>query len=193
MGSAQPQDRLFPLIIAAMTLIALTLLCGIVHWVRPIHAGDPKGRQKSRFRRITSLMLLGTAYWVAMLFSSLALPPLLSAALQHPSAVTALIPGLIAIALTAVLMWFGQGGGRPSAAPQETDSPHRVGDRTEDRFQKIGVFYFNHDDPSVMVRERFGLGYTVKLALPAAWLTVLLPLLAVIGFTATLVVRHAVR
>ncbi len=44
-----------------------------------------------------------------------------------------------------------------------------------------------------MVQERFGLGCTVKLARSAAWLIVLLPLLAVIGFTATLVVRHAVR
>ncbi len=123
MGHAQPQGRLFPVIIATMALIALTLLCGIVHRVRPIHADGPKGRQKSRVRRITSLMLLGTAYWVAMLFSSLALRPLLSAALQHPSAVTALIPGLIAIALTAVPRWFGEGGSRPSAAPQETGTP----------------------------------------------------------------------
>ena len=87
-----------------MTLVALTLLLyGIAHWVRPSYADGPNGRQESRFRRAMSLMLLGIEYWIAALFSSLALRPLLPAALQHPSALTMLVPGLIAMALTAVL------------------------------------------------------------------------------------------
>jgi uncharacterized membrane protein len=183
-----------PLLIAAATLIALTLLLyGTAHWVRPIYADGPNGRQESRFRRAISLMLLAIEYWIAVLFSSLALRPLLPAELQRPSAATALIPGLIAIALTGVLMWLGQGDSRTSTAPHATDSPRPVGDRTEDRLWKLGVFYFNPDDPSVMVEKRFGLGYTVNFARPAAWMIILIPLLAVLGFSASIAVRHRLR
>ena len=173
-----------PLLIAAMTLVALTLLrYGTAHWVRPIYADGPNGRRESRFRSAISLLLLAIEYWIAVLFSSLALRPLLPTALQRPSAATVLLPGLIAIALTGVLMWLGQGGSRMGSAPQVTDSLTPVGDRTEDRFWKFGVFYFNPDDPSVMVEKRFGLGYTVNFARPAAWMIILVPLLAIIGFS----------
>ncbi len=186
-----------PLLIAAMTLVALTLLLyGTAHWVRPIYADGPNGRQESRFRRAISLMLLAIEYWIAALFSALALRPLLPAALQHPSALTvltALIPGLIAIALTGVLMWLGQGGSRMSPAPHARDSRQPVGDRTEDRFWKLGVFYFNPDDPAVMVEKRFGLGYTVNFARPAAWVIILIPLLAIIGFSVSISTRHGMR
>ena len=183
-----------PLLIATATLIALTLLLyGTAHWVRPIYTDGPNGRQESRFRRAISLMLLAIEYWIAALFSALALRPLLPAALQHPSALTVLIPGLIAIVLTAVLMWLGQGGSRSSLASQSTDSPQPVGDRTEDRFWKLGVFYFNPDDPAVMVEKRFGLGYTVNFARPAAWVIILIPLLAIIGFSASIAMRHGMR
>ena len=87
-------------------------------------------------------------------------------------------------------MWLGQGGNRiPS--PQRPDSPSTgaVGDRTEDRFWKLGVFYFNRNDPSVMVERRFGIGYTVNFARPVAWVIALLPVLALIVITTTIAVR----
>ncbi len=193
-AASSPGTVFLPIFIAAVTLTALTLLLyGTAHWVRPIYADGPKGRQESRFRTIISLMLLVIEYWIASRFSMLALRPLLPAALQHPSAAAVFIPGLIAIALTAVLMWLGQGGSRRSSAPLRVDSAQPVGDRTEDRFWKLGVFYFNRDDPSVMVEKRFGLGYTVNFARPAAWLIVLLPLLVAIGVSATIAARHRLR
>jgi uncharacterized membrane protein len=51
----------------------------------------------------------------------------------------------------------GRGVG-PSAGPGFS-SPART-DRDDDRFWKAGLFYVNRDDPSVMVGNRFGIGWT---------------------------------
>lgn len=102
-----------------------------------------------------------------------------------------MLPELIAVAVTVVLMRLGQGGSRLASAQRlEPAATKPVGDRTEDRFWKLGVFYRNRNDPSVMVEKRFGLGYTVNFAYPAAWAILLLPVLALFAITTTIVVRH---
>lgn len=184
-----------PLLVAAVILLALTtLLYGIAHWLRPIYAGGLQGEHEARFRRTASTVLLVMEYWIAMLFSWLAIRPLLAASLQRPPAAIATLAGLIALAGTAVLMWLGQGGSRmPSPQRADSASTGAVGDRTEDRFWKLGVFYFNRNDPSVMVERRFGIGYTVNFARPVAWVIALLPVLALIVITTTIAVRYRMR
>lgn len=182
-----------PLFISMVVLLALTLfLYGMAHWLRPVYAGGPQGEHESRFRRTASIMFLIVEYWIALLFSWLMMRPLLPDGLQRPPVAMAMVPGLIAVAVTVVLMWLGQGGSRmPSADRRESASANPVGDRTEDRFWKLGVFYFNRDDPSVMVEKRFGLGYTVNFAHPVAWVAVLLPMLALFAVAATIAIRRA--
>jgi len=43
------------------------------------------------------------------------------------------------------------------------------GDRSPDRAWKLGLVYFNRDDPALFVEKRFGVGYTVNFARPGAW------------------------
>lgn len=45
-------------------------------------------------------------------------------------------------------------------------------DRDDDRFWKAGLVYVNRGDPAVMVSARFGLGWTLNLGNPAAWLLI---------------------
>lgn len=184
-----------PVLIATAILSALTLLLyGMAHWLRPIYAGGPQGEHELRFRRTTSILLLAMEYWIAVLCSWLALRPLLPIAFQRPPVAFAILPGLIAVATTAVLMWLGQGGSRvPSVQPAQTDSTTPVGDRTEDRFWKLGVFYFNRDDPSVLVEKRFGIGYTMNFAHPVAWVILLLVLLVPVAVSLTIVFKHMRR
>ena len=194
-AARSPGTVFFPILVAAVILLALTLLLyGMAHWVRPIYAGGLEGEHESRFRRTASTVLLVIEYWIAVLSSWLAVRPLLPPPLQHPPAAIATLAGLIAIAGAAVLMRLGQGGNRmPSAQRTDSDSTAPVGDRTEDRFWKLGVFYFNRNDPSVMVERRFGIGYTVNFAHPLAWVIMLLPVLALIVVTTTIAVRHTMR
>ena len=185
----------FPLLIAAAVLLGMTLiLYGIAHWLRPIYAGGPQGARESRFRRTISTLLLAVEYCIALLFSWIAIRPLLPDPYQYPPAAIAILPGLIAVAMVAILMWLGQGGSRtPPAQRLQSESPKPVGDRTDDRCWKLGVFYFNRDDPSVMVEKRFGIGYTMNFAHPLAWAILLLLLLVPIAITTSFLVRHAMR
>lgn len=184
-----------PILVAAVILLALTfILYGMAHWLRPIYVGGLQGEHESRFRRTASTVLLVMEYWIAVLFSWLATRSLLPTSLQRPPAAIAMVAGLIAIVGAAVLMWLSQGGTRiPSPQRPDSDSTRPVGDRTEDRFWKLGVFYFNRNDPSVMVERRFGIGYTVNFSHPVAWVIILLPVLALIAVTTTIAVRHGMR
>jgi len=76
-----------------------------------------------------------------------------------------LVPVLVLVVIV-VLVRLGQGGAKgPSAA---TGVP--VGDRTPDKYWKLGLFYFNPEDPAVLIEKRFGLGYTFNFARPATWI-----------------------
>ena len=185
----------FPLLNAGAILAALTLLLyGIAHWLRPIYATGPLATRESRFRRTMSIALLAVQYSIAALFSWITLRPLLPASYQRPPSAVALLPGLTAIAFVVILMWLGQGGSRTrSAHRQEPGSTKPAGDRTEDRFWKLGVFYFNRDDPAVIVEKRFGLGYTMNFAHPMAWAIIGLLLLIPIAVTTSIALRHLRR
>ena len=45
-------------------------------------------------------------------------------------------------------------------------------DWDDDRFWKGGLFYVNRGDPALMVASRVGVGWTLNLANPAAWLLI---------------------
>ena len=50
----------------------------------------------------------------------------------------------------------------------------------EDEHWKLGVFYFNPGDASFIVPERFGVGWTMNFARPAAWAVMLgVPVLSI--------------
>jgi uncharacterized membrane protein len=74
---------------------------------------------------------------------------------------------------------LGQGGSRMATADGSrlTSSTVPIGDRTPDRYWKLGILYFNRDDPAVLVEKRFGLGYSLNFARPIAWMIVLLALI----------------
>ncbi|HEY1991504.1 MAG TPA: DUF5808 domain-containing protein [Gammaproteobacteria bacterium] len=54
------------------------------------------------------------------------------------------------------------------------------GDRTPDSAWILGGLYFNREDPSVFVEKRFGIGYTLNFAHPAAYILIVGILLVVV-------------
>jgi uncharacterized membrane protein len=40
----------------------------------------------------------------------------------------------------------------------------------DDRYWRLGVIYFNREDPSLMVNKRFGIGRTFNFGNPIAWI-----------------------
>ncbi|MDK2799390.1 MAG: hypothetical protein PWP27_1460 [Clostridiales bacterium] len=73
-----------------------------------------------------------------------------------------------AIIITAIILSFktGQGGSRISIA--RTKSGEAI-NRDDDKYWKLGIFYYNPDDPALFVEKRFGVGWTNNFARPMSW------------------------
>jgi uncharacterized membrane protein len=60
----------------------------------------------------------------------------------------------------------GQGGSRMKMDGGDTVEAMN---RDEDSHWKLGIFYYNPDDPAVFVEKRFGIGWTVNFGRTMAW------------------------
>lgn len=69
--------------------------------------------------------------------------------------------GSIILAITT-----GQGGSRLKL---DVTKDGQVIDRDDDRYWKLGMFYFNRNDPSIFLEKRFGVGWTNNWAHPISW------------------------
>jgi uncharacterized membrane protein len=159
-------------ILASLTL----MLYGLAHWVRPVHAGGDEGARELKFRQTVSAILLMTEYFITLQASWILLVQR-----RGDLRIVALLPLVLVFVLVAIVMLarLGQGGSRMPARDQTRipSSSVPVGDRTPDRYWKLGVFYFNRNDSAVLVEKRFGLGYSLNFARPTAWIILLLALL----------------
>ncbi|MGD1083909.1 MAG: DUF5808 domain-containing protein [Verrucomicrobiota bacterium] len=154
-----------------------SLWYAVLRGVRRIHSSGPRAAREARFIRAISFFLLGMEYWLALLFGLLSL----AALRPNPEApLEAFWPMMLGQTLVIGAVFFiayraGQGGwrwrrpGESEPLPAE-DAP--VGDRTPDECWKLGVFYVNQNDPALFVEKRFGIGWTLNLANPRAWLVI---------------------
>jgi len=135
--------------------------------VRRIHSSGSRGRREAQFIRAMSFFLLGTQYWLALLMGLFGL----AALRPHPETpLPAMVPILLGQTLLIGSIFFiafrtGQGGSRLRAAGEsEALDSAPIGDHTPDKCWKLGVFYFNPDDPALFVEKRFGIGWTLNFA-----------------------------
>jgi uncharacterized membrane protein len=106
---------------------------------------------------------------------------------------------LVLVVITVlILARSGQGGwrlepvsGGAADIGEPADTPP-VGDRTPDAAWKLGLLYYNPDDPALIVEKRFGLGWTLNFGRPAVWLILLgiLLLSSIVPIAFSLVVRR---
>src|SRR5699024_8557051 len=73
--------------------------------------------------------------------------------------------GAIALAVTT-----GQGGSRVKLTNETTEE---VIDQDDDRYWKLGQFYYNKADPALFLEKRFGIGWTINWARPLAWISLI--------------------
>ena len=152
-----------------------SLSYAISRGARRIHSSGARATREARFVRVISLVLLGAQYFEAMLMGSLALLALR----PHPEApipamtlILLLVEAVFIAAVFVITFRAGQGGWRLKNAggTASEDSLPVVGDRTPDECWKLGVFYFNRNDPALFVEKRFGIGWTLNFANPRALL-----------------------
>jgi uncharacterized membrane protein len=77
----------------------------------------------------------------------------------------------------------------PAGAATIAQDRVKTVNRDDDRFYRWGVVYYNPDDPTLFVPKRFGIGWTVNMARPLAWV-LLAATVAVIAFAALVGSHH---
>ncbi len=116
-----------------------------------------------------ALFLVGVEFFLAAVFSVVALSPLTG----NPGIVPIVIL-TVAILASAVFLrrWFSHG---------RDISARSAGDGTSDSCWKYGLFYFNPDDSALFVEKRIGIGYTINFAHASAWIVIALTALVPLG------------
>lgn len=150
-----------------------------------IDAADPEKslEQNRKFRYRWSMYIVFGSIMMALLFmvtqmSMMGLLAVGSAMMYIP-----LVFGGVMIAGAVVLSFTtGQGGSRVKVFKAHDGS---VISRDEDKYWKLGIIYYNPDDPAVWVEKRFGIGWTINFARLSGWL-MLIGVFVLIGLIAIL-------
>jgi len=143
----------------------------IIQRVRPsIQASRPKVslKQNQIAKRYWAIYLLVILIVINLQFAYTQLSIL--KVTDSKSVVSLLIHGLsILIPMIGVILVSlktGQSGSKIKVEDEE-ELNNSVIDRDDDRFWKLGMIYYNPDDPSLFVEKRFGIGWTFNLGCPA--------------------------
>jgi uncharacterized membrane protein len=153
-----------------------TLLFGGLAWLyglgaRSIDVEDPVG--SLRYQQINQqivqalLLFLALGLNLALLVAGLAGWGLLQAS-GALIAVISLAPMAVWLIVAPILLLAYRPSPRLPAQPGSG-----VVNRDDDRFWKLGMVYFNREDPSLLVNKRFGIGRTFNFGNPVAWVIIL--------------------
>ena len=85
---------------------------------------------------------------------------------------------VIVVGSIVISLVYGQGGSRVFS--RMAASERLLAD--DDEHWKLGVFYYNPDDASLFLPERFGIGWTMNWARPAVWAIMLAGLVLTVAF-----------
>jgi uncharacterized membrane protein len=170
-----PVTLFAPLFVGFTTVLVIAIsVYGLGHWVRAVYSGGALAAREVRYRRVIAAVLLASAYVVAVELAFITLLPFYLK--LHLSAGFGLTIGFAPIVFATVvvvaLVRFGPG---PGSAPAALGSAP-IGDRTPDRYWRLGIFYINPGDPAILVEKRFGLGYTFNFGHVVSWVLVIIPI-----------------
>lgn len=168
----------FPVLID-LFLAACFILCHVImlRSKRPTHPGAPatSALAYGLFARAQSVFLLATGVLLCAVMSlvfMLSSLEMLSLGAAAAIIIVACIPVVVgAVALSVI---YGQAGSRLfSRMQQQAEGAEgavvELMPLDDDKHWKLGIIYYNPDDASLWLPERFGIGWTMNFARPAAW------------------------
>lgn len=154
---------LFVAAVMAAFLIGLNLL---IRHTRRTHVSGGPGRREERIRLVCEVLLVGMAYGMVLIF----VPVTVWLPFRH----TTELPGsFLAVTLGSTLGFIIVMVGALIWAARQDGETEPSGDRTDDRFWKWGLIYYNPGDPAILVEKRFGIGWTLNFGRPGAWILLL--------------------
>jgi uncharacterized membrane protein len=164
-------------IIAGMALLTY----GILRHTR-VQRTPGSGSVHIDFPHQVGYFLVAVEFFLAACMSAAALLPLTG----NPGIVLVLI--LVVLLLAAIFPlahWMNK-----NRAPFADGHVHDLaGDGTLDEHWRMGVIYFNPQDPALFVEKRFGIGYTLNFGHASSWL--ILALVVVLPLVLVLALRHS--
>ncbi|HEX7065855.1 MAG TPA: DUF5808 domain-containing protein [Bacillales bacterium] len=169
------------LFIVALFLFVHSIIAKSKQQIDPANP-EQSARQNQTFRQRWSVFnfISGTA--VVLMFSFTQLSFFISIPANVQMVVSLVVVGCIIVGVIVLSFTTGQGGSRVRTGQGKRGE---VINRDDDRYWKLGQFYFNPNDPAIWVEKRFGIGWTVNFAHPAGWgslaaiilIAILLPIL----------------
>ncbi|MDO7905907.1 DUF5808 domain-containing protein [Paenibacillus sp. JX-17] len=159
------------------TLLLLLINVMIRRSKQQLSPSDPEqsSRTNAVFRYRWSLFNLLTGIALVLLFSFMQVTMVYHIAPQTSMVVSMMVPILVVIGALYLSFSTGQGGSR-----MRERGNHPAYPVNDDSQWKLGAFYYNPSDPSLFVEKRMGIGWTVNMARPAAWLFFLLPIAIIV-------------
>ncbi|KNY28331.1 DUF1648 domain-containing protein [Pseudobacteroides cellulosolvens] len=152
-----------------------------------IDPADPgkSAHQNRRFRYMWSIYIITTGFVLTAMIGSLQLS--MFGLVKNKLVISGLplvvvfgiVTGAIILSLTT-----GQGGSRLFTNKDGSGSTvgNKISRRDDDKYWKLGLFYYNPDDPSIVVEKRFGIGWTNNWARPISWILTIGLLALITGF-----------
>jgi hypothetical protein len=127
-----------------------------------------RGRVSSASRSVHLRSIVVILFAVSLLCAGISLAPLAGASgiTLPPRAIIAFPSVVLLAALYPLWKLQGRTGG--------------AGDGTPDECWKLGLIYYNPNDPALLVEKRSGLGYTLNFGHKASWIVLAIPLAAML-------------
>ncbi|WP_188455955.1 DUF1648 domain-containing protein [Virgibacillus oceani] len=160
---------MMPIMQVYLILLFLFINTMIAKAKQQVSAENPKESMRKNviFRKRWSAYIIITGIAITLLFSFIQLSFIYPINQQ----LLTILPLVISIGIIAgaIVLSFttGQGGSRLKTSE---DINGNVIDRDDDRYWKLGQFYFNKNDPALFLEKRFGVGWTINFARPSAWI-----------------------
>ena len=178
-----------PLIAAFPAIVVLFVsLCMVFsHWTivrskRGIDASRPalSAWAYGSFARAQSILIVTIGTLLSFLGPLIELTLIGTIRIQDMVGPVLILVMIIVVASCAVSIVYGQNGSRLLA---RMNAPTTM-TKDDDRYWKLGIFYWNPEDASLFLPERFGIGWTVNFGRPLIWIILAAFVLVTIGFVA---------
>lgn len=135
---------------------------------------DPSNPEASveknlRFRKLWSGMIIITAVIISIIFMLAAFMVWgILKEINLANMLIVIVTTIIIIVPIVLAIITGQGGERIRIEGE--DKSTKSFDRDDDKYWKLGMFYYNPNDPAIFLEKRFGVGWTVNYGNPIVWI-----------------------
>lgn len=172
--------------ISQLFLLGVMLIVQYVinHTKQELSATDPERSklQVIQFRRYWSIYLYVSTLLITFMFFGMQLTFIYPNLLSYENYFIIPIIALLLIGAIILSIVTGQGGSRINL---DSNKHTQIIDRDDDRYWKLGQFYFNKNDPAIFIEKRFGVGWTNNWARPVSWILLIaiiaLPIIIIIS------------